>query len=391
MPHAQDSAQLSVTVAAIGMTSALGPDAASACAAARAGIVRAADLPGFTLIRKDDGEPEAVRGHAAHSATRGFEGYGRLLALARQAALDLAHDADRNAAELGRLGLYLAIGSTERFRAGLERVEVERVRSSLEEEIAAAEAGPGGEELAAAIERTLGWSFGGRKPVIFAGEHTAFAEACLRAARDIGAGQIDRAVVGVVDSLVDPLALRWLLATDRLKTGNAPTGLMPGEAGVLVLLEKPSATPPGDAERPLLRAVALDHDPVDRYAEAPPLGVGLARVLEALATTASDPAALGWVLVDQNGETFRGTDWGHAVIRLVSNHDELHDASVWPIAAEFGDTGAASGGVALCCAVRAFARGYAPRAAATIVSAADSGDRAALFLQTTGVASIPTN
>ena len=71
-------------------------------------------------------------------------------------------------------------------------------------------------------------------------------------------------------------------------------------------------------------------------------------------------------------------EWGNAVVRLVAQSPRFAEPVLWYPAASFGDTGAASGAVALCMAIRAFERGYAPAQTATIISSADGSNRAAV-------------
>ena len=54
--------------------------------------------------------------------------------------------------------------------------------------------------------------------------------------------------------------------------------------------------------------------------------------------------------------------------------------SVWLPATGFGNTGAASGAVGLCVAVRGLQRNYAPAPVVAVLSASDGAERAALIL-----------
>ena len=69
------------------MRSSLGDDVTGSCAALRAGIVRACELPCATVIN-EDGTPEHPLGHPVESAL-GFRGAAKLLALVRPALQEL--------------------------------------------------------------------------------------------------------------------------------------------------------------------------------------------------------------------------------------------------------------------------------------------------------------
>ena len=66
-------------IAAHSMISALGCDVAVACAAARAGLVRAAPIPGLSFTSDVSGEAEPLIAHAVPLLTHGFRGRARLL------------------------------------------------------------------------------------------------------------------------------------------------------------------------------------------------------------------------------------------------------------------------------------------------------------------------
>ncbi len=81
-----------MNIAGIGLVSALGCDAATSCAAARAGLVRSRVLDNFALRSAVDGEAEPVIGHPVSLLTRGFEGDARLMRLLQGALTDLLAD-----------------------------------------------------------------------------------------------------------------------------------------------------------------------------------------------------------------------------------------------------------------------------------------------------------
>jgi 3-oxoacyl-[acyl-carrier-protein] synthase-1 len=84
-----------------------------------------------------------------------------------------------------------------------------------------------------------------------------------------------------------------------------------------------------------------------------------------------------WVISDLNGEPYRAIDWGNALVRRIR---ALAEPVLWCPALWFGDTGAASGAVALCLAARAFERSYAPAPWSLVLSSADGPDRAAVIV-----------
>src|SRR5512138_3789271 len=76
-------------VKAVGLASPLG-GAVQAAAAFRAGIAHPNPAPDVEVMFPGDEEPQAVSVHALPSATFGFSGVGRLVALLAEALVDLA-------------------------------------------------------------------------------------------------------------------------------------------------------------------------------------------------------------------------------------------------------------------------------------------------------------
>ena len=87
-----------------------------------------------------------------------------------------------------------------------------------------------------------------------------------------------------------------------------------------------------------------------------------------------------WIIADQNGEVYRANEWGHALVHLIQAFPTTQNVRMWLPAIGFGDTGAASGGVAACQALRAFARNYHVENDAIVLSSSPWGERAAFVL-----------
>ena len=117
-----------------------------------------------------------------------------------------------------------------------------------------------------------------------------------------------------------------------------------------------------------------------QFSEEPPLGQGLQQAIRAaLEGSLSEHAPPTLLLGDLNGLERRAGDWGHALVRLRSAVDLGH-LPLWLPALSFGETGAASGALAVCLAARAFERGYAPGGHALVWLASENGARGAITL-----------
>ncbi len=204
-----------------------------------------------------------------------------------------------------------------------------------------------------------------------------------QAMAELRSGNIELAFVLSVDSWMEEETLTWLDAASRLKTPMQPVGLQPGEACVLLVLE---------LERRALhrRAAILARVAVVEFAQEErflltgqvPIGRSLASLLDSLAASAGWSATeRPWVISDHNGETYRATEWANCLYHLIQRGDFYQESAVWFPAVSVGDTGAASGGVAVCMATRAFARNYAPTSVAVIASSSDGPQRSAIVLR----------
>lgn len=360
----------------------------SVCAAARAGIVR--PRPVEWQVVGDRGKQEQLMARPAYPFAQGFAGDARLARLLQCALTDLWRDAKVEPESLRneRIGLYLGLPSSGRAQTGeslvakQERREVWQKRKAAPPPDPASENARGQKILGMAstcADVDLNWSHNEFSAL----GHTSVAPLLRQACEHLHADQIDFAVVGGVDSLLDEGTLAWLDDTGRLKTPKNPVGLCPGEAASLLLLQHAEQTGLGEKARVLgsITAVAIDLDPTSHVEAGQPQGHGLSQVMTALAPQARWSDASGaWVFVDQNGETFRAQDWGCALARALPKVRSLANAKVSYTAATFGDVGAASAALGVCLCLAAFDRGYASADVACILSAADGHDRSGFLI-----------
>src|SRR5688572_13191494 len=136
-----DGASPTALVIGTGMVGALGADAATNCAASRAGISRASALEHYQVRSGGDGQREPVIGHQATLFTRGFEGDARLVRLAQGALADLAaqlHDVDWRQ---WRQRFYVSLPSGRRTSLGAELIADAEMRRAWQDATALADDG----------------------------------------------------------------------------------------------------------------------------------------------------------------------------------------------------------------------------------------------------------
>ena len=376
-----------VVLTGCGLVTSLGLDAANACAAARAGILRAAQRDAYPVRSLADGSVSGVVGHAVPLLTDGLEGEARLIRLLQGGLEDLARQCPDAPWKRKRTVFYLSAPDLNRLSSGAELVADEGARQEMREAAKAVRnAGAGAARFGRLLGEGARWAkWAGRPELRWCTDsgNTGVAEAIQRASDDLRAGACELAIVGGVDSLLDEETLAWLELTGRLKTPNLAAGLQPGEACGFLVFEtaSPSST---RAPRALTRleTVCLGAEAHPLISGDPPSGVALAEVIHHAATTTTwgrQPPL--WLIHDLNGEAYRAQEWGFALFRLAARSRALAEPRLWLPAASFGDTGAATGAVQACMAFRAFERAYAPACAAGLVSTAPGSARGCFVLQ----------
>ena len=213
---------------------------------------------------------------------------------------------------------------------------------------------------------------------IIAADHAAGLVAMARAVEALLKLERDLCVVAGVDSLLEPTYLHDLWAQRRLKTPDGSSGLVPGEAAAVVVLERAA-----DAARrqvPVLARIGslvLDREPSAlRPAEAL-RAEGLSRAVQG-ALAAVDPQTIHRIIVDLTGERWRFLEWGLVETRCLGKLPQQWQ--LWHPAEYLGDIGAASAVAGAVLATRAFARCYGGPGGILICASSTGGERGAMTL-----------
>jgi hypothetical protein len=361
-------------VKTLGLASSLGP-LVPACAAFHAGVARPSPAPDFETFVAGDEEPGTVAVHALPVVTAGFSGVGRLIALLTEALADLASREDLDA--LGpETGLYVALPDPQErgFTTGKDSDHEDPDTASERVEAL------GARVLRGAFE-ALDVPWRGQPPRFFHGGNAAFALALAAAGEALRSRKAQAALVCAVDSLASPGTLELLRGQERLKTDDHPTGLIPGEAAIALVLT-PASRGQEQTREPqvLVHAVALGKDapsgPAAPLSNARPLADCILSALGPPPTDARPPV----LITDHDGQHHRAYEWGMLQLQLADSDRRLGSCQAWVPAQSFGHTGAASGGMGTAIAIRALQRGHAPSSSVLVLSSSDSGERAAIHL-----------
>lgn len=340
------------TILHAGIASALG-SLVHAAAAYRAGLSRARAIAG-TTVDVEEG-PEALVGHRAWPDCEPLDQAGQWVHLGRTALADLHAGGWR---PTGTCAAVLLTPRLDRDRHGWWDADPAPHfdRAVLSPLLATAGIAP-----PSPLRRV--------HPLGHAGIAIA-----LRSARELLESGADQVLLLAVDSYVDLGSPDWLAGTGRLKTSDGGA-VIPGEAAVALVLAHQ-----GDGPRVLAvahEARAADAD--GAWPDEPPTARGRRwkAVFDRCRSAAGAALARSDAYVDLDGEAWRSAAWGDLLART---SDRWTATKLWTPVESFGETGAASGALAIALALRAWARGYARSDHAGVWSLAEQGDAALVVL-----------
>ncbi|MFY0566308.1 hypothetical protein ACN28E_21065 [Archangium lansingense] len=321
----------------------------------------------------------AVIGHAVRYHTEGYSGLGRLVRLGHAAFADLIAQGHVSPGELEDTGLLLNLSDGYFLKERSERQEKSSPGYTPDDETDNAEGylqfqQECEEQLIPRLCEPMGLRFHPKHRKLFFGGPAGFASILRTASELIQSGQLKRCIVGGIDSLIDPLMIHALTELGVLKTPSHPVGQMPGEAAALLLLERHAQVRVRAARiDALLAEPHIEEEHVHRFSGQQPRGIALVKAISrALPQQSGQTPKL--LIGNLNGDEWRAREWGMALTKLPP---ALRDARLWIPALSFGEIGAATGAVAACMGVRAFARGYARTEDVLIWLSSDNGQKGA--------------
>lgn len=357
MARREGSAPLAVS--GLGMLTSVGAGAAASCAAIRARMARFSEIEGAGLT-DEEGAPVRVVASPILGVTDGYAGLGRFTRMAAHAIRDLLEGSGLSGREVGAGGLYVALPEID--------------RPGTDARLAT--------ELGGRIERWCGIRGAAGRIRVFSIGHAGVIHALEAAISDLDAGRVTTAVVGGVDSLVGAASLAHLHAKRRLKTGDRPVGLIPGEAAAFALVEPLArARARGAAVLATVEGASTATEAVTVDSDAPCDATGLCeatrRTLDALPDGGRET---GLVISDLDGGPYRSEEFAYLAARAF--HGFSGPFRLWHAADCIGDTGAASAAVSIGIGAMALARGYAKTSGALVLASSDGGARGAAYLRT---------
>jgi len=387
-----------VCITGVGMVSSLGFDVANSCAAARAGIARSSELKVLNFIGDGLWGEEPVMGHAVSAISNGFVGLGKVLQLGRCALKNILRSREISSSEWCRTGIYINL--SDQFFEDAYSISEREAIEELVMAYAADEDSELGEDdmescplpstiwreqcrgLIPRLMKSLEISVPPVNQQVYFGGHTGIINAIQDARENMRLDKIERCVIGGIDCCIEPRFLFAAAANGVLRTSLNPLGFVPGEAAGFFLLEKLEQAQSRRVDIAcFLGNDAIGREKFNRLSDNFLKGIALYQTIESTLSTLANPAQeLGLIIGDLNGDEYRAQDWGYALVRL-HNKYKIGELPLWLPAVAFGETGAATGALAICMGIRALERKYAPESAILVWLSSDSGSKATISLE----------
>lgn len=180
------------------------------------------------------------------------------------------------------------------------------------------------------------------------------------------------ALIGGVDSFVDPATLAFLDAENRVLAEDVIDGFAPSEGAGFMVLARPSKH---NDQRVKLYRPGISSEPGHKYGTAPNLGAGLSGAIAAAIQSGSG-GKVGAVISSMNGESYFAKEFGVSMVR-----HSRHFSTQWHHhhpADCVGDLGAAFGMLGLC--LGASKAAAMPESQVLVYGASDTGLRSAVCI-----------
>lgn len=364
---------MSLVITSLGMITSVGRDVVQSCASIRAGLRRPHEINYFDVLDPETQDIVPLIGHPIRGFTDGFNLVGLWIRIAKTCIADLIKQGnlpDKSDLKFWRKTAFIGV---------IPYINDDRFQSQGDEKPDMVK-----QTYLVPLLQALGLDISITNLHVVSMGHAGAISAIIHAESLVSSSDVERILVLAVDSYLDTLTLEWLAKYNRLKTNTNPIGLAPGEAGVCFLLETVSSCKRRNAQvQAVIAGVAIEKETHHFFSNELNQGVGLSKVIEQAFLNASVKNPFwGDIIVDQNGENWRARELAGARLRL-SNKVSSESSFILPCVS-IGDTGAASGAVSICVAVRSFMRNYSSNELTLVVSSSEHGDVGAALISKVG-------
>ncbi len=339
-------------IVGIGSRTPLGLHSQSSAAALRAGISAMAEIP---FLRDKLGQPMPAAIDAVLEPT--MWGPDRLQALGASALLEACSPLHGITRKGVKIPMFLALPE---LRPGFSHEDAQAIEKGL--------------------GKDLGLPFALSPICMFPEGHAAGALALGTAVEELQRGGCEMALVGGLESYLQPETLEWLDANRQLAGADSRSSFVPGEAAGFCLLATDSACEALQSP-PLARVCSASTGREDKVIKTDGicLGEGLTNTVRDAISGLPPGEKINAVICDVNGERYRGEEWGFVCLRLSRYFDDptayLSPADSW------GDTGAASIPLYAMLACQAAQRGYSKGPRTLLWASSEHGLRGAVVIE----------
>jgi 3-oxoacyl-[acyl-carrier-protein] synthase-1 len=205
------------------------------------------------------------------------------------------------------------------------------------------------------------------------GGHAGMAMAIARAAQELKTGA-RAAVVGCVDTYHEEAQMRWLDEEHRVLGPHAHNGFVPSEGAAFVVLTRDA---PAAGSWCTIEHVEVAFEPEDGDLTKRTFAETATGLLHRAAAATKVP--FPWALTDVSNERHRVKEWTALQIRCREALD-VDATAVTRLAETGGDSGAASGGLAVVHACAAWRWGFAPADRALVSMQSEGRERGVVVL-----------
>lgn len=375
----------SIVVTGLGMISSIGRDVVTSCASARAGITRESELDYFSVLEKESIELLPVVGHAITGFSEGFLGLGRLIRLGSAALSDLLNYVDLKDTEWSKTGFFLNLSSgynadvadvmaieENEFAESHKVVRSDRTRA-VEEKY--------GASIIPTLLRINGISIPEKNQQVYFKDHHGIIAAVDTALVLLKKGMLERCIIGGIDSYLESQTLEVLNDLCLLKTAEHQDGFLPGEAAAFFMIERHDRTHLRNGKiEAMIEAPAITSESCHRFSKDVSNGVALSEAIEKTLAQVKKPVNRECLIIGNlNGDQWRAKEWGTAMSRTSARYP-IFDQPQWHPAVCFGETGAATGAIAICMGTRGLARDYAKKEQILIWMSSHDGNKGSIML-----------
>lgn len=367
-----------MNILSYGMCTSLGVNAKQSCAAFRAGLTRSSPVDFFEVGDAQNETTEQLLCSQAPLVTQGFNYSVRQKILLAHALEDIWPNVERYLPGCTNVPCFLILANDERIDFAPPDDDNYDQFETLEPTPPSARDLQTAQELLASAAFIASIGCGLTLIGLSKCGYTGTAEA-LRAVQEYFVENNQPVLLLATDSLVYSDAISWLEQWGRLRSPENPVGLQPGEAGACLLIA-PATYSDSKVKIDSTFIAREDHH---QLSGENAIGKACANII-GQASDSYPGKKLNWIVSDQNGEYYRGMEWGNVLLQLkkmgAQNEFDWH----WQIGESFGDVGAVSGLLAIGNVSRAIERGYAPADAAVILCADELHDRTGILVMRSG-------